>query len=532
MAVRIRRPTGDYIGLSTDARPTGLPDGTEFRELDTATSYIYAADTATWHELPAEGGGGGGLTLGPPTNSFTAATKAAAETARDTYATANADWLAQYDEESTFLISVNWPATPTNTVYQSRRADSWADVTPLVRGKTGTAGAAGADSTVAGPAGAAGADGADSTVPGPAGAAGAASTVPGPDGGVGPIGPVGPGAAGTPITLSRFESLTTARATAQGLSASYASILEFAATDIFVNEGGFTVETVGNVSTITVPNSGLFKITAHIKVVTTGSIRSQLEMRANVLRSGVVVPNSATIMAGAYVRAITGAMSSIASGTTTLLLGAGDTIVFQMREEVNTANTYTFGGSDSVVELVEIPSQILAVAGTDGATGPAGADGADGAGAAPAQDEGTQVVATPTAYNFVGDGVVVTDVGGVATVTIAGGGGNVPTHTDQYLAGKATSAFVAADFTGTAGVAYADTAHTATMPTVTGNVFGAVARLATDPAPTFADVNGTGTNQIADFTQQAGTVTLDGAAYDVWVSDYAVFSTGDEVEFR
>ena len=70
------------------------------------------------------------------------------------------------------------------------------------------------------------------------------------------------------------------------------------------------------------------------------------------------------------------------------------------------------------------------------------------------------------------------------------------------------------------------------MPTVTGNVFGAVARLATDPTPTYADVNRTGLNQFADFTQQTGSVTIGGVAYNVWVSDFAVFATGDEVEFR
>ena len=114
----------------------------------------------------------------------------------------------------------------------------------------------------------------------------------------------------------------------------------------------------------------------------------------------------------------------------------------------------------------------------------------------------------------------------------AGGSGPAPTHTEQYLAGKATSTFVATDFTGTAGVEYAAGEHTATMPTVTGNVFAAVARIATDPDPTYADVNGTGLNQFADFTQQTGTVTIGGAAYNVWVSDFAVFATGDEVEFR
>ena len=114
----------------------------------------------------------------------------------------------------------------------------------------------------------------------------------------------------------------------------------------------------------------------------------------------------------------------------------------------------------------------------------------------------------------------------------AGGSGPEPTHTEQYLAGKATNTFVATDFTGTAGVEYASGEHTATMPTVTGNVYGAVARIATDPDPTYADVNGSGLNEFADFTQQTGTVTIAGAAYNVWVSDFAVFATGDEVEFR
>jgi Collagen triple helix repeat (20 copies) len=41
----------------------------------------------------------------------------------------------------------------------------------------------------------------------------------------------------------------------------------------------------------------------------------------------------------------------------------------------------------------------------------------------PVQDEGTQVVAAPTAINFVGAGVTATNSGGVATVTIPGGSG-------------------------------------------------------------------------------------------------------------
>ena len=89
---------------------------------------------------PGRGGSGGGLTLGPPTNSFNAATKSAAETARDTYATANPTWLAQYDAEPTYVIILSWPSTPTDTVYQARRSGAWADVTGLVTGPEGDEG--------------------------------------------------------------------------------------------------------------------------------------------------------------------------------------------------------------------------------------------------------------------------------------------------------------------------------------------------------------------------------------------------------
>ena len=61
---------------------------------------------------------------------------------------------------------------------------------------------------------------------------------------------VGPGAAGTPTSLSRFAAVTTANTTAQALSATYANILEFATTDIFANVGGFTVATASNISTV------------------------------------------------------------------------------------------------------------------------------------------------------------------------------------------------------------------------------------------------------------------------------------------
>ena len=117
-----------------------------------------------------------------------------------------------------------------------------------------------------------------------------------------------------------------------------------------------------------------------------------------------------------------------------------------------------------------------------------------------------------------------------ATVTV-----NPPppaTHADQYLAGKATKPFTAGDFTGAQGVKFADNVHTAIMPTVTGNVFGAVARLASDPAPVHADLNNSGLNSLSDFAKQTATLEIEGATYDIYASTYAVFATGDAVEFR
>lgn len=53
--------------------------------------------------------------------------------------------------------------------------------------------------------------------------------------------------------------------------------------------------------------------------------------------------------------------------------------------------------------------------------------GGGGGGAVPVQDEGTTVVASPTAINFVGAGVTATASGSVATVTIPGAARAFPT---------------------------------------------------------------------------------------------------------
>ena len=82
-------------------------------------------------------GGGTGFTLGPETNKFTGANEAAAEAARDTYETANADWLAEYDAEPSFLIELTYGST---VAYQRRTGSAWEDVTNLIKGETGDTG--------------------------------------------------------------------------------------------------------------------------------------------------------------------------------------------------------------------------------------------------------------------------------------------------------------------------------------------------------------------------------------------------------
>ena len=79
------------------------------------------------------GGGGGGLSLGPEQNEFTT------NTARDTYAGANAAWLAQYNANRLFIILVG------GTQYQRRNVagTAWEVVTPIAQGSRGPTGAQG-----------------------------------------------------------------------------------------------------------------------------------------------------------------------------------------------------------------------------------------------------------------------------------------------------------------------------------------------------------------------------------------------------
>ena len=111
---------------------------------------------------------------------------------------------------------------------------------------------------------------------------------------------------------------------------------------------------------------------------------------------------------------------------------------------------------------------------------------------------------------------------------------NMPTHTsDQYVAVKATSTFVASDFTGANGIAFDDDSSTATIPdTIDGNIFFGLARLMSDDDATFLDVGQSGFNQIGGTAVQATTVEINGSTYEVRVSNNAGDYGGEIVEYR
>ena len=93
-------------------------------------------------------GSGSGFSLGPVQNEF------ADDAARDTYATANAGWVTQYNDNRAFWIRVGGAA---GTIQRRNVAGTgWENVTGIVSGRDGAAGAAGVD----GSTGAAGLDGA------------------------------------------------------------------------------------------------------------------------------------------------------------------------------------------------------------------------------------------------------------------------------------------------------------------------------------------------------------------------------------
>ena len=93
------------------------------------------------------------------------------------------------------------------------------------------------------------------------------------------------------------------------------------------------------------------------------------------------------------------------------------------------------------------------------------------------------------------------------------------THSEQYLALKATPDFTPADFLGANGVAFAAGMHTVIAPDIMGSVHFGIARLVADGDLVFLDVDRTGINQITGTTKQAATIEIGGNDFAVWASD-------------
>lgn len=92
-------------------------------------------------------GTGGGFTLGPPQNVFTGATRAAAETARDTYFTANPTNLAEYNADTSLNVRLEYSVSGNAVaLFQVRNSagNAWIDNSSAV-GVRGDDGADGMD---------------------------------------------------------------------------------------------------------------------------------------------------------------------------------------------------------------------------------------------------------------------------------------------------------------------------------------------------------------------------------------------------
>ena len=275
------------------------------------------------------------------------------------------------------------------TLYNAERLN-WIEIGGATIQRRNAAGNAWENVTAAirGPAGAA------STVPGPAGAEGAASMVPGPAGPAstvpGPIGPTGapgtPGGTGTttpPTTIVNAIAYTQHGAVTVGSWRDY-DVLQF----IFDNGNYYPAVPI---------------TTAALRLANSVATQALLSFEQNTSLNAYSTDDSDDI-----------------------------TISFH-----NSGPPFNTNSSMTVLGWF---------AGSKGIPGPVGPPGAGST--ILAADESVDLPNPITKINAVGAGIVATEIGGVLTLTVAGGGGGTPvqTHTEQYLAGKATQNFESGRF--------------------------------------------------------------------------------------
>ena len=106
------------------------------RLADNVTEDVLPADVREISTDIVDSASFGAFSLGPEQNTFIAANRAAAESARDTYANANADWLAAYDTNRENKIGLAEDEAGPYYAFQRRNlaGDGWEDVTGVVRG--------------------------------------------------------------------------------------------------------------------------------------------------------------------------------------------------------------------------------------------------------------------------------------------------------------------------------------------------------------------------------------------------------------
>ena len=108
MAVTLKGYTANYLGSSTDAKPTEADDNAIFRELDTGKRYYFTG--AAWAEIPSSGGGG--------VTSVNSKTGAVTLTASDVgaYTTEETDTLLGNKQDKTLPAAVKIGTETENTV--------------------------------------------------------------------------------------------------------------------------------------------------------------------------------------------------------------------------------------------------------------------------------------------------------------------------------------------------------------------------------------------------------------------------------
>ena len=147
---------------------------------------------------------------------------------------------------------------------------------------------------------------------------------------------------------------------ADGFDDSDATAMQIAATDVLFNNGTFTVETTGSVSTVAVPEDGWYDISGHI-FFNGSSGRSNPRMRIGRTRGATTIYGIATT--GGYLRG-SGTFSADSTGvfiSQLWQLESGDKIFFQFLNSGNLA--LDLDGDQSWLQIVKREGKLTVTGG-------------------------------------------------------------------------------------------------------------------------------------------------------------------------